>query len=304
MSSLMPTANRRFAASMEEYLDWCRRRGMARETLLGYSRSLRRCHQMLADAGLWNGVSGVEEEAILHIRDNHSGEMPYTKQDLTIFGAYLKYFGNSVLEKMALRWPPIIRPGVRWLSEEDITRLVLEAEGREILVIHFGLDLMFRRIEMQRLRFEDFDPARQIIRVMGKGSAGGKVRYLPYHPDTPHYLALAKKINGSMIGPIFPNLHHRARKGHALGKTGMDKILAGLSNRTGVWVSFHALRRTGARFLWLQGVKIETVAQLLGHENTMESLKYIGVNQSDMTEALRVGALKRGIISTITPSMR
>lgn len=291
----MPTADRRFAEGVQEYLDWCQRRGMAMETISGYRRSLNRCQRLLAVAGLWRGTKAVDEGAILHVRDHHTGEMPYTKQDLIIFGSYLEYHGNPVLNKMNLRWPPIIRPGVTWLAEEEVTKLVLEAENREVLILHLGLDLMLRRIEMQRLRLEDFDRSSQSLRVLGKGSAGGKVRYLPFHPDTGKYLELAKHINGTSTGPMFPNLKHPTRYGQPLCKTAMDKLLDNLSRRTGVRATFHGLRRTGARYLWLQGVKVETISRLLGHENTVVTLKYIGVNQTDMAEALRLGALTRGI---------
>ncbi len=47
----------------------------------------------------------------------------------------------------------------------------------------------------------------------------------------------------------------------------------------------HTLHRTFGRTLWLAGVKIETVRDLLGHEDTKTTL-YLGVNKGNKSEAM------------------
>lgn len=37
--------------------------------------------------------------------------------------------------------------------------------------------------------------------------------------------------------------------------------------------------------MWLAGVRIETIASIMGHESTEMTLRYIGVNLSDQTMA-------------------
>jgi integrase len=49
----------------------------------------------------------------------------------------------------------------------------------------------------------------------------------------------------------------------------------------------HTLRRTGGRLMWQEGVPIETVASIMGHETTEMTLRYIGVNLDDQAKAFQ-----------------
>ena len=59
-----------------------------------------------------------------------------------------------------------------------------------------------------------------------------------------------------------------------------------LSRRVGFKFTNHTLRRTFGRMLWLAGVPIETIRDLLGHEDTKTTLLYIGVNMDDKSSAM------------------
>ena len=49
----------------------------------------------------------------------------------------------------------------------------------------------------------------------------------------------------------------------------------------------HTLRRTFGRQLWKSKVPIETISKILGHESISVTLLYIGVNNDDMSKAVR-----------------
>ena len=54
----------------------------------------------------------------------------------------------------------------------------------------------------------------------------------------------------------------------------------------GFHFSNHDLRRTFGRRLYHAGVDVETISKFLGHESTVETLKYIGVNLDDMDRGM------------------
>jgi integrase len=164
---------------------------------------------------------------------------------------------------------------------------------RERLLIHLACELMMRRIEIVRLRREDF--LETGIRVTGKGRYGGKVRVIPYHPYTRILLASFAGDGGSsrarrtadsslfetnrgQSGPKMSSSVRSARSGSSnssrrtspttrtpptsllgLRRSGLDKILKGIEETLrweGVRLSleFHALRRTGGRLYVDAGV--------------------------------------------------
>jgi integrase/recombinase XerD len=49
----------------------------------------------------------------------------------------------------------------------------------------------------------------------------------------------------------------------------------------------HTLRRTYGRMLWLAGVPIETIAEILGHADTKTTILYLGLDMGDQVSAIR-----------------
>jgi site-specific recombinase XerD len=50
----------------------------------------------------------------------------------------------------------------------------------------------------------------------------------------------------------------------------------------------HALRSTFGKTLWRNGVPIEKVSELMGHEDTRTTPRYLALSQDDMADAMRV----------------
>ena len=65
-----------------------------------------------------------------------------------------------------------------------------------------------------------------------------------------------------------------------------DKVIVPLRERLGFHFANHTLRRTFGRRLFHAEVPVETISKFLGHESTVETLKYIGVNLDDMDEGM------------------
>jgi integrase len=57
-----------------------------------------------------------------------------------------------------------------------------EARGMERIVVHLGLHIGFRRVEVLRLKVSDIKLGK--MKLIGKGRQGGKPRTLTLHPQT------------------------------------------------------------------------------------------------------------------------
>jgi hypothetical protein len=76
-------------------------------------------------------------------------------------------------------------------------------------------------------------------------------------------------------------------------KSGVDGILKRLKNKVEavyereIDFSNHTLRRTGGRMLWKAKVPLEVIKEILGYEDTKQTVRYLGLNLDDQDEAMR-----------------
>lgn len=191
------------------------------------------------------------------------------------------------------------RPHVDWLSPEQ-ARQVLESDmvtPTQHLVIILAMCMGLRKVEIARLKLQDINLDGQYITVTGKGRAGGKLRLVPFHvrflPALDRYLGIRGKIHLKTVFDMPPELlvwydRHTgtARPYEAVKGSGLDCMVRQASRSIGVKFSAHTLRRTFGRLLWLSGVPVVTIAKILGHSSTEQTLEYIGANLDDMTLAM------------------
>ena len=237
-------------------------------------------------------------------RQKEVGQKYYQTQMRQLKG-FFKYIKNDTIENMYLEFSEPPRPNVIWLSKEETTKLLKAIETPlEKLMVHLGLELGLRMIEMRRLRVQNFNQSTETIQVRGKGRNGGKWRTLPYHEETKRILKIWMKERKRIVEyakecepdvEIPDNLiiyYNRAWKVGTHNKTGMLRILKVLVTRAKInpKCAFHTLRRTFGRTLYLNDVGIESIAKLLGHSDTRNTLLYIGINITDMSDALKKGA--------------
>ena len=133
----------------------------------------------------------------------------------------------------------------------------------------------------------------------GKGRAGGKTRWVPYHaevrrilPDLlAHRAVVVAGYHGGDPGRVFV---HRT-KGGVLRTWGLwyvdERLMRPVFEDAGVRMSWnlnHALRRTFGRTLWSKGVPLEVISDLLGHQDTKTTIRYLALRKDDMVSAMRV----------------
>ena len=211
----------------------------------------------------------------------------------------LKLIGNPAWQAH-IQFQADTRPTVDWLSPEDAHK-VLDCDmvtPTQHLVIVLALCMGLRKVEIARLRCRDICPTGQYITVIGKGRAGGKLRLVPYHKrfhgalmsylDYRAEIVTRARNRGTEELLIWYDRHTRTVKPYESVKgSGLDCLIRNASRRAGVKFSAHTLRRTFGRLLWLSGVPVVTIAKILGHSSTEQTLEYIGANLDDMTSAMQ-----------------
>jgi integrase/recombinase XerD len=291
---------------VDEYLAWLESRNRAETTIVDYRYTLEKFYYFLRDSKLETTPDKIgkdEVEAFRRKRESEVGQKYYQTQMRQLKG-FFRYIKNPAMDDMYLEFSEPPRPNVTWLNEDEIPELINAIETPlEDLLVHLGLELGLRMIEMRRLRLQDF-VASKTINVKGKGRNGGKWRTLPYHKETAgilnKWLAERKKIV-EKAQRKYPDMkvpdnliiyNNRAWKLGTYEKGGLMSVLKRLVRRAGInpQCAFHTLRRTFGRMMYLRGVRIEKIAKLLGHSNTETTLLYIGINLDDMSDALRDGA--------------
>lgn len=209
-----------------------------------------------------------------------------------------EHYNNFVFSKINIVWPQDTRPNVDWLTP-DQAKAVIESDltPLERMIITLELCMGLRRIEVIRLKTSDVKNG--YIDVTGKGRAGGKLRSVPFHPNFYKALDLWLSERDSIISTIKdPLFISESLLGYKKGRyflpfsdvkaTGIDKHIKNVSRKVGFPIANHTLRRTFGRTMWLSGVSVVTIAKLLGHKSTEQTLLYIGANLDDMAQAMAV----------------
>ncbi len=293
----MPTKTRVWRGILGRYLKDCEERQMGEESVKGYKRHLVRIFEDLESAGRNTHPSKVTREDIAFLMGRWKGEVSYRSNRATILNNFLQWNGNPVVKNMNLRWPKSSRPNADWLEPEQAEALKVQLESPlERLVIHLELDLGLRRVELIRLKLGDVGT--KFVKVLGKGRMGGKPRKVPT------ILKLTERILADYMNwrqeqimemyQRFPEYrepssliivrHRGVMKG--AGRTAITNLVRRISTKAGLKFTGHTLRRTYGRTLWMAGVKLETIKELLGHEDTKTTLLYLGINSEDLEDAM------------------
>jgi integrase len=191
--------------------------------------------------------------------------------------SFLSFSENANALKFKLRLRGYSRKHIDWLTPLETEQiLATPMTSREAVLLRAGLLQGMRRIEILRLTISDAEQAlrTKVLKVNGKG---GKLREIPLHPGfaealTAYFDQQPRCIVSGRLVPI--------------GKSRAAGIVVDFSLRFGRRFSTHTLRRTFGRNLWLRGIPIETISELMGHASTDMTRLYLGLNLSDMRKAI------------------
>ena len=298
----MPRASYILGKEREAYLAELRDAGRSEVTLKGYDYTLRTAFRAMEDAGLDANPRRIGRKEINWLRDEHmAGAAPRYKVNVvwTVIN-FCKWAGNPNLAKLKVSFGNVApTKRVRWLENDQAMTLKLNAQGIEKMIVHCELDLGMRRVELLRLKVDDFQTGRMNqVNLLGKGRNGGKPRTISWHPETSTVLAgylelreaeIEKATRRNPCEEIPRNLLVYERNGwlYAYQKSAIEKILNRLGERVGFHFSNHDLRRTCGRMMFRAGLKLEEIARIFGHSDTRTTLHYLGLDHEDMSNAMQ-----------------
>ena len=144
---------------------------------------------------------------------------------------------------------------------------------RLIISLLYGIGI--RRAELIGLKVGSFDPARQVMRVLGKGD---KMREIPVVPSVCHEICLYLKAVESMRGGASPADGPLlvTEKGKALYPEYVDRTVKeeldgyGITGRK----SPHVLRHSVATALLDDGADLNSIKEMLGHASLAATQVY------------------------------
>ena len=295
-----------FKRELRKYIADKTEEGLKRRTLNEYQRVNLRVYRMLVEEGLETHPLRIGRTEINHIQLRipvRHGNFRNQEYHIKTLLGFLKWAGNPDVKKLAPRYPTGVRTKADWLNEEMMETIRLSVEHDPALAMQFHLegDLALRRIEVHRLRVQDFQG--EIVHVLGKGSGDGKPRDLKQHPETPYYLADYLEWRSDLVRRALrfdpdaevpdglliyfskrrPAPHHQVLG--VCGLTTLDNRLKEMRALSALHFGHHTLRRTCAREMWKAGAELVTISEILGHQSLKTTRSYLGLTVEDQAEA-------------------
>lgn len=143
---------------------------------------------------------------------------------------------------------------------------------RNKAIIHLMLDAGLRSCEVVRLRMQDLDFQRNIIRIHGKGSKQRIVRMCPKLKQL--LLAYLDVIDSLNPGPVF--YESCVGSGVAISSNCLKQIFQDLKITSGIErLHAHLLRHTFATSYMMGGGNLEYLRMLLGHYDYTVTRRYL-----------------------------
>jgi len=262
----------RYLKTMTEEEDLSRR-------YVGANRCLLKKFRLLCQAKGINTVNQVDlETARSFLKDGYSkGSSSWQVQTATIIRRFLRHYDNPVAGKLKIKANGTSRTRIDWLTPEECQRIFdTDMQPDQSVLIGAGLLQGLRRKETIRITVGEVRQALASKILSVKGKTGP--RSIPLHRD--FQAILERYLAGKVLSDEQLLLNMKETKS--------DDRLAEFSQRFGKKFTFHTLRRSFGRNLWLLGIPIETIGELYGHASVDMTRQYLGVGITDMGKALAI----------------
>jgi integrase/recombinase XerD len=270
----------------QRMLEELQRRNYSSETIRGYIFAVREFAEHYGKS-----PEGMGAEELRHYQVHLLQERKLAPNTVEGRISALRFLYRKVLKRGDLTFDDLTFPKTPKklpvvLSHEEVTQLIEAAPNllyRTMLMILYGTGL--RRAEVVRLKVDDIDSQRMVIRVrQGKGARDRDV------PMSPKLLEVLRDYwrKNKPKDYLFPS-----SPGHrGLGQPTSDKTVwhacqvaakrAGLRKHIGP----HTLRHTYATHLLEAGTDLRTIQLLLGHTHLEDTTIYLHLSQRQLHTAI------------------
>ncbi len=288
---------------IDDYILWLKSDGKSENTIRVYINALNKLINWYEDTeGLTFEINKV---TTLHIHDFQSYMDKIEKlQPPTInkIIASLKTFFRFTIDMGILIYNPMLKikmkrtmaqyDAPKWLSKYELAKFYHSIEQvnndfrkiRNIAVCRLMSSAGLRVQEVSDLNINDIKIDNKINDVIVRDGKGGKFRIVPLNKDVveslKEWFKLSENSNNDALFVSERNTRFSVRSIHSMVTKYAN--IAGLED-----VSPHTLRHTFCKNLVDQGVGIERVAYLAGHESLETTRRYTLPSQNDLRNAVQ-----------------
>ena len=173
------------------------------------------------------------------------------------------------------------RPNVRWITDEEFTRLMGTEDVLDRLLMHLGGDYGLRRGEMEKLIVDDIKPGYMVIHGKGHGRTG-RIRYVPLiaarDPIIDGYLAYrSERVSRCKEDQTGGRLIFWSDKGvlRPMRAEGIGRRIKKAMNEAGLDATSHSLRREFITSAHNAGCSVVDIMKVVGHTSPAVTMRYI-----------------------------
>jgi site-specific recombinase XerD len=265
-------------------LEELKRRNYSQATARAYIGAIRRFAEYFHRSPDQLGIPQVREYQLQLFEEKKLAPHTVMVQMCALRFLYLKVLKRPFqrddlpLPKTPERLPVILSP-------EEIARLIDSAANlrhRTILMTLYATGM--RRSELCRLRPEDIDKERMVIRI--RQGKGGKDREVPLSPKLHEQLRTYYRSVKRRNGWLFPSLQTRRPDQPITHKT-VWHACREATRRAGITkpVHPHTLRHSFATHLFDNGADLAVLQTLLGHADPRDTMIYLHLATRKLREA-------------------
>jgi site-specific recombinase XerD len=269
------------------YLDFL----LSRQAMMCTEKTLKFYEYSLGKIFEWfteHNINSLDEINSRHIRE-FLGEMAsrgckdsYIHTYARAFKTFVRFLEQEgyISHTIKITMPKIVPSPLRVYDIDQVRQILAYcADNRDRAFIHFMVDSGLRNAEVRALNWVDVDLASGIVSVKcGKGRkyrtviVGVKTRrvLLKYHTE----------INPDDSAPLF-----QTNSGDRFTESGLHSWMRRLSERTGIHITPHALRRTFATLSLRAGMNVFQLQGLLGHSSLEMTRHYVSLIDKDLIDA-------------------
>ena len=275
-------------------------RGLAKNSILSYSRDLSKLVDFLETNEIADGPKNISKDILQQFIYDHAKTVNPRSQARLISGLK-SFFNYLIFEDLRkdnplelIESPKIGRKLPDTLSTEEINDLIRAIDlsrahgerNRAMIETLYGCGL--RVSELINLKISDLFFEEDFIKVTGKGD---KQRFVPISQVNKKYIDLYRQ---------HVRIHQSVQKGHEdilfLNRSGKKltramvfEIIKRLSAQIGLNknISPHTFRHSFASHLLQNGADLRAIQQMLGHESITTTEVYMHVDRTQLAEVVQ-----------------
>ncbi len=234
------------------------------------------------------GVSDPQEITARHVRQFLSGLIDQGRKDTTLHAnaravrTLLRFWHkeNYIPAPIQFDMPKLAKKRLPVLTVAQLGQIVKACNPRDKAIILFMVDSGLRRAEVCAVNWSDVDMQTGLVRV--KQGKGRKDRAAVIGATTRRAILAYRRTLADRNGALF-----RTNKGARFTGNGLMMFFRRISQRTGIHVTAHALRRTFVILSLRNGMDPLHLQALLGHSSLTMTMHYAQMDDTDLIQAAR-----------------